>query len=135
MQPEGYNPLRWDCQKSGCFNAKRRPKIEAFADCFPRRINFGDVDGMVELNGRFCFLEWKGDGGCVRRGQALSYMALTRLTGNIVMIVHGDAETMEVKGYSMFWQGKQTSFVSAGLGDLKKRISAWATWAEGQAAA
>lgn len=47
----GYNPLRWDCERRGCFNLKRRPKIEVFAECFPGRINFGDVDGIVEIGG------------------------------------------------------------------------------------
>ena len=40
QQPgRGYNPMRWDCERDGCFNVLRRPKIEVFADCFPRRIN------------------------------------------------------------------------------------------------
>ena len=30
----GYNPLRWDCEKSGCFNIKCRPKLEQFAGVF-----------------------------------------------------------------------------------------------------
>ena len=68
MKPLGFNPMRWDCDTDGCFNVKRRPKIEMFADCFPRRINFGDVDGLVEIGGRFCLLEWKGQGGALRRG-------------------------------------------------------------------
>jgi len=56
ISANGYNPLRWDCQKRGCFNLKRRPKIEIFAECFPGRINFGDVDGIVEINGNALLL-------------------------------------------------------------------------------
>ena len=37
IRADGYNPLRWDCERQGCFNLKRRPKIEVFADCFPGR--------------------------------------------------------------------------------------------------
>ena len=55
----GYNPLRWDCLRRGCFNLKRRPKIEVFADCFPGRINFGDVDGIVEISGNALLLDGK----------------------------------------------------------------------------
>jgi hypothetical protein len=47
----GYNPLRLDCAAQGCFNLKRRSNIELFADCFPGRISFGDVDGIVEIGG------------------------------------------------------------------------------------
>lgn len=47
----GYNPLCGDCARHGCFSLKRRPKIELFADCFPGRISFGAVDGIVEIGG------------------------------------------------------------------------------------
>src|SRR6185312_11715137 len=101
MLPSGFNPMRWNCAADGCFNVKRRPKIELFTDCFPRRINFGDVDGLVELNGSFCLLEWKGKGGSVRRGQELSYIQFTKIPNNIVFIVDGDAETMNVNRYQI----------------------------------
>lgn len=128
---DGFNPMRWRCDKDGCFNEKRRPKIEAFADCFPRRINFGDVDGMVELEGRFCLLEWKGDGGAVRTGQRILYQRFTvSWPGNIVFVINGDAETMAVRSYSLFWRGKGTPEVSASLDDVKERIRRWASWVQ-----
>lgn len=128
--PEGFNPLRWECEKDGCFNIKRRPKIQAFAGCFPRGINFGDVDGLVELAGAFCLLEWKGRGGSVKTGQRMSYIKFTLSHGNIVFVVSGDAETMEVTDYSIFWRGKQGVKIVGNLRDVKKRISAWAKWVE-----
>ena len=129
----GENPMRWNCERDGCFNLKRRPKIEVFAECFPRRINFGDIDGMVELSGAFCLLEWKGDGGALRTGQRLSYIQFTRSHGNIVFVVHGNAETMAVDGYYIFWQGQQEPFVAATLTDVKERIRKWAHWIETEA--
>lgn len=131
MKPLGFNPLRWNCERDGCFNKTRRPKIELFADCFPRRINFGDVDGLVEIGGSFCLLEWKGDGGSLRRGQELSFQAFTAKPGNVVFVVHGDAETMEVKRYSFFWQKQHRPFVPATLDVLKNHIRAWAQWSDG----
>ena len=130
MAASGFNPMRWNCQADGCFNVKRRPKIEVFADCFPRRINFGDVDGLVELNSRFCLLEWKGDGGTLRRGQTLSFTAFTNEVGNLVLVVNGDAETMVVTGYSYFWGGHHYPSVTADLEALKVRIRKWAEWTE-----
>ena len=127
---DGFNPLRWRCTKDGCFNILRRPKIEVFADCFPRRINFGDIDGVVELNGRFCLLEWKGDGGSIGIGQRRFFIRLTATNGNVVFVAHGDAEKMTITGYSLFWQGKQRSFVKSDLGGLKTRIRKWAMLAE-----
>lgn len=130
MVSAGFNPMRWQCDRDGCFNQKRRPKIEAFADCFPRCINFGDVDGLVELNCSFCLLEWKGDGGAVRQGQRLSYVAFTRTPGNVVFVVEGDAESMAVRRYLTFWRGEQCDWVEASLDDVKKRIRAWAHWTQ-----
>ena len=127
---KGFNPLRWDCKRYGCFNVKRRPKIQAFAECFPRGINFGDVDGMVELAGAFCLLEWKGDGGTIKTGQRLSYIKFTQFHGNIVFLVNGDAETMEVKDYSIFWKGKQGRLIAGNLWDVKQRMRDWAKWME-----
>jgi hypothetical protein len=120
----GFNPMRWNCETSGCFNTKRRPKIEVFADCFPSRINFGDVDGLVEY-GSFCLLEWKGEGGSLRTGQRISFEQFTRQPGNIVFVVDGNAETMEVTRYSIFWAGSHQTAIDANLDELKERIKAW----------
>jgi len=130
LMVEGHNPMRWECGKDGCFNVKRRPKIEVFAECFPRRINFGDVDGLVELNGFFCLLEWKGDGGSIKTGQRISFEAFTRRMGNVVFVVEGDAETMHVDNCAKFWDGKFYPFQPASLPDVVSRIRAWADFIE-----
>lgn len=132
MIPAGFNPMRWDCEVSGCFNLKRRPKLEVFAGCFPRRINFGDVDGMLELSGRFCLLEWKGEGGSLRRGQELAFQRLTSGSDNVVFVVRGDAETMEVRSYSMFQDGLQGDFLEANLEDVRTAMSEWAERAKSE---
>lgn len=130
MAAAGFNPMRWKCERDGCFNTKRRPKIEAFAECFPRRINFGDVDGIVELCGKFCMLEWKGDGGSLRQGQTMTYRAFTSIPGNTVFVVQGDAETMDVERYCVFWQGRQCPWVVGGLAEVKGRIRSWVNWVQ-----
>lgn len=132
MAALGSNPMRWVCERDGCFNEQRRPKIEVFAACFPRRINFGDVDGLVELNGKFCLLEWKGDGGSVRTGQRISFQQFTMSFGNVVFIVSGNASTMDVQSYSMCWKGKLTDPMVSNLEGVKNRIKNWASWAEAQ---
>ncbi len=126
MNPLGFNPLRWCCEKSGCFNKLRRPKIEVFARCFPGRINFGDVDGWVELNGFFCVLEWKGKGGSLGRGQILTYQCFTKQPGNVVFVVEGDAENMVVTRYCCFWKGQQRKWRDSGLEGVQQAIESWA---------
>lgn len=134
MTAPGFNPMRWNCERRGCFNKKRRPKIEVFAECFPRKINFGDVDGLVEVNGKFCLLEWKGDGGVIGLGQHRSYVSFTRNDGNIVLVVHGDAETMEVAGYGYYRRGFYFRLGQGTLDDVKTFVRRWVSTTEGAAA-
>ncbi len=127
--PAGYNPMRWECKKDGCFNLKRRPKIELFADCFPGRINFGDVDGLVEIRGSFCLLEWKGGGNHIPTGQARSFQAFTeQRLGNVVYVVCGDAEHMTVRQFCRYWNGKRLAWQDADLEGIKDSIRGWVSY-------
>ena len=104
-----------------------------FADCFPGRINFGDVDGRVERYGAFCELEWKRPNGTLEIGQRITFEAITKASPrNIVFVVTGDPETMEVVEYFTFWNGKAQAPTSSSLQELKDRIRAWADWIEAE---
>jgi hypothetical protein len=125
----GWNPLRWNCDTNGCFNKLRRPKIEVFAECFPGKSNFGDVDGLVEVNGHFCLLEWKGTGGQVHTGQRISFERFVACPGNVVFVVNGNAETMTVSSYDVFWKNQRQHHPGS-LDDVKKRMKSWAAHAQ-----
>lgn len=125
MTADGFNPLRWKCAVDGCFNIKRRPKIEVFADCFPRRINFGDVDGLVEYDGSFCLLEWKGDEGHISTGQRRSFVAFSKLAANIVVIAQGNAESMIVTRHAYFVRGTWHGWFDGDLGAIKALLRRW----------
>jgi hypothetical protein len=128
----GYNPLRWDCARRGCFNLKRRPKIELFADCFPGRINFGDVDGIVEVCRNALLLEWKSEQRELPRGQRLLYERLTQSGACSVVIVVGDAETMTVEASAIFHEGERyppSGYEPADLESIKRDLAAWSQWA------
>ena len=119
------NAMRWQCSRDGCFNEKRRPKIEVFHDCFTGGVNFGDVDGEVELGGKFLQLEWKGEGGSIKTGQRRKFEAYTRNDGWAVIVIEGDAATMWVTRYCLFWKGSQTPWRDAALDDVKVVIRRW----------
>ena len=51
--------LRWNCDDGDRY-LRQLPDWSPFNDCFPRGIRIGDVDGIVEIGGRFLMLEWKG---------------------------------------------------------------------------
>jgi hypothetical protein len=128
----GYNPLRHDCKNGeNCFNRKYRPKIELFAECFaPTRCNFGDVDGLIERNGLLLLLEWKSPASAgLSTGQVITYRAFSRIAGNAVIVVVGDAETMTVEKYCVFWKGKQRQWVPVTLEGLRAVFRRWWNWA------
>lgn len=132
IRADGYNPLRWDCERQGCFNLKRRPKIEIFADCFPGRISFGDVDGIVEVRGNALLLEWKSAEQELLTGQRLLYQRLTRNGPVSVMIVVGDAENMLIDATALFADGVRhpaEGFEPADLDLVRHRLTAWSQWA------
>ncbi len=126
--------MYWDCDKGGpgknCFNRKKRLKFGVFDGCFPHNINFSDVDGLVHLAGKFCLLEWKGNGVEVPWAQRLAYESFTRNTKNIVFIVYGDAEDMTVQSFGYYRNGIYVNAVDRTLDDLKKWLRRWADWAE-----
>lgn len=131
MTPRGFNPLRWNCQERGCFNIKKRPKIELFADCFPGAIGMGDVDGIVELNSHFLLLEWK-EALPVRAGQRIMYQNMTRDRNFHVFVVIGNPESMQVSQYAIFNRGKMSPFVASDLEALKARVRDWVKFAQAQ---
>ena len=125
MSNKGYNFLRWDCEKNGCFNKLCRVKFHVFADCFPGNINFSDVDGIVEINGRALMLEWKTNRGSLPTGQAIMYRRITKAGLISVLCVVGNAETMQCEGYSIYKEGKFFEFKRGALRQIKKVIRKW----------
>lgn len=125
MSTRGYNPMRWDCEKNGCFNQKKRPKIELFADCFPGSISFGDVDAEVELNGYGLRMEWKCHAGDIPSGQRIMYQRKTFFGIDAVVCVHGDAESMTVEHFGWFVLGEWRGWKSGTLEDLRHEVKKW----------
>ena len=124
----GCNPMRWDCATQGCFNLKKRPKIERFADWLPGRIAFSDIDAIVEISGNLLLLEWK-DHPHISTGQRILFQRLTRLCPAAVLVVEGDAEHMEIGAVTTVWQGAFLAAEKDDLEGLRTRIKQWAGWA------
>ena len=114
--------LRYNCEAQGCFNKKKRPKIEVFDDCFPGRIAFGDVDAVVEMGGNFIFLEWKDANVPITTGQKIMHNKMIE-RGDAILVLNGDAETMVVvDGYIMFGEKK---YPVRDLDAAKKALKWW----------
>ncbi len=124
----GYNPMLWNCNRQGCFNLKKRPKIEMFADCLPGRIAFSDIDAVTEISGNLLFLEWK-EHQRICKGQELLFERLTLLCPATVFVVEGDAERMAVDSFRTVWKGKISPPELADINVLRREIAAWKDWA------
>lgn len=130
-RPEGYNPLRWNCTDKGCYNETLRPRIEEFAVCLPGKIAFSDVDGIVEVAGKFLMLEWKAKGGAITTGQRIMFERLTALSRKItVIVVCGHPREMRIDTVQVFLGGKSGPVEPSTLEQLKARIFAWADRAQ-----
>jgi hypothetical protein len=132
MSANGHNPMYYNCETQGCFNKKRRPKIEDFCTCFPGKISFGDIDGVVEINGYTLMLEWKGNDQPIPKGQATMHRKTTFYGNNSVICIHGDPETMAVWHVGYFHLGRWTDWHEQTLPGAKEAVSSWAQWAMNQ---
>ena len=129
--------MRYNCEKTGCFNLKRRPKIEVFDDCFPGRIAMTDVDSLVEINCHFLFMEFKSKAApaTLPTGQRILYENLTKHLNFTVAIISGDAETMEIESLTWVYGGKMSPPKPVSLDQLRQRFKEWAEYARQQKAA
>ena len=133
MNPLGYNPMRWNCEKRGCYNLKHRPKIEMFADVWPGRISMGDVDGIVEIAGNALIIEWKTETTKLPTGQRIMYQRITNGKRISVFCVCGDAETMAVSSYKIFFDGRENprnKWIPIDMAGLKLKLKGWCKWAQ-----
>lgn len=132
MTAPGFNPIQWNCMVSGCFNYHRHFDIEHFAQCFPGRVGFTDLDAFVELNGHFLIVEFKQGANDLRRaadltdGQRRAFEALTASSDKItVIVVRCDYVTSEVSEIRVIKGGQSSDWRSTDLGAFTSHLTAW----------
>ena len=126
------NVMRWDCQGgANCFNQKMRPKLGVFDNCFPGKIGFGDVDGIVEVNSRGLVMEWKTDQRPISTGQGLMWHRLTKSGMLETLCIVGNAETMDVQCFRRCRRGEwDNRWENADLAKTQELIKDWSSWAQ-----
>jgi hypothetical protein len=131
MNAIGFNPIEWKCETAGCFNELMRPKIEMFAECFPRNVAMMDIDGTVELNGHFLFLEFKTSGN-LKAGQRYYLTRLTALSAKIeAMVIACNSAIMDIHGVAHIQRGTLHPWDACDLDGLKALIKDWASRVDG----
>lgn len=89
-----------------------------------------DIDAAVEVNGNFLFLEWKSHSGDVPTGQRIFFENMTHDNMRLqALIIHGDAETMEVFNVAFVSMGKIDPFEPCDMEKLQSIIRDWSDWA------
>ncbi len=101
-----------------------------FADCFPGLISFGDVDGIVEINGNLLLLEWKSCADPIPDAQHIMYKRITKKSAAVrVFVVAGDAESMQINAFCKYEHGKPSAWQKTTLEEIKFQLTMWADWA------
>ena|SRR6266536_3192876 len=117
--------MRWDCGIRRCY-IEQRFDPEIFDGCLPRKASFMNIDAMVEINGRFLFIEHKSEGAAwdSGNGQLLALKALNRLPNVTVWWIRDHPE-----GFQVAEPGSPLEVVS--LEELRARITQWGDEADG----
>ena len=99
-----------------------------FNACFGNtKIRITDIDGAVERNGKFLFIETKLPGQELPKGQRIFFDMLTRLPGVTVLIVWGKPnQPIEVQVWNKSLRRKTNA------NQLSDYLTRWFAWADRQ---
>lgn len=95
------------------------------------RISPTDVDGLVERNGKFLYLEAKSPGARPTKGQEITFAALSRNPDNTVLVWEGDSTTQDVKRITVYVAGEAREVPRPSLEQLRKCCAKWFKVANG----
>jgi len=124
--------IRHNCETHGCYIKKMTPNWGFLDSSFSKRITVGDIDGIVEANGKLLILEWKTSGAEIPLGQQIMFEKVTPISGIVtVIVIWGDPEETTVSGYQLFFNGKKQKKKEAGCDDIKEVCRRWEFWARG----
>lgn len=123
--------FRHKCDVRGCYIEQLPDWTDLIAECFPRRIRPTDIDGMVEINGHFLFLEEKGCGVGPDNGQRIALRRLSQRNGITVALFRpapiGGLEVL------VFGQGEPQGWQHRTRDQFKDWLRDWCTAAAGAA--
>lgn len=101
--------------------------------CFgTTRISPTDVDGLVERNGCFLFLEAKPNGGKLPQGQGITLLQLSRQPRTVGLVFYGDPQVQTISRITRFYNGTVLEQTNPSLEMLRKLVAKWYAWANKQ---
>lgn len=125
--------MRWDCSRQNCYLERGHFPIELFDGCFPPgpgriiRPSFTDIDGLLELNGRFLLLEGKGSRTAdLEPPQREAFSKLSALSSKITIVaIRADIPNKRVFEFQYITNGKSGSWHECDLDELKYIFQEW----------
>lgn len=96
--------------------------------CFPRGSRIMDIDGMVELNRSFHFIETKAINVSIPAGQLLALRRLSQLPQSHVTVIYGDANQPEAM--QQISNGRVGKIITCNNGQLTHYLMRWAAQTE-----
>ena len=123
--------LYWDCEDGKkCYIKEVLPNWAVFNECFkPTRIKVSDIDGIVERNGQFLFIEVKQNTKEISLGQRILFENLTRNADHIsVLLLYAQnvSEKMDIQEYAVFQNGEMTrDWTETNTEQMKGFVTGW----------
>jgi hypothetical protein len=123
--------MQWDCAKAGCFNEEHRLDFSYFKPALPGRISFTDIDGVLEINGYFLFLEMKSHQNDLPRGQQICFEQLTKESDKkVVVFLCGKAKGMRITLMRHLYNGVYSDWEPCDLNGVIQFIEEFCQWAK-----
>ena len=104
--------------------AKRLWDWTPLNSCFDRGIRVGDIDGFVEVGGKFLFIEGKPPSGTLKRGQRLALERLAKIDKFTVIIIEGNPP-FDIVGWMVLGKKKYKGDAE----DFKRFVREWFEYA------
>ena len=121
--------FKWTCKKQGCYVKEALPRYDSINHLFPGDVKMSDIDGIVELDGHFLFVEVKPlakikEG--IKEGQRILLDRLSRQPNTISLILwlEDTTDMRTVKVGQVFSKGqvfRKQAFDFDGLTDFLNR--------------
>lgn len=119
--------IRHCCETHGCYVKTQTPDWGFLDSSFSNKIRVGDIDGIVEANGRLLILEWKSFIGDIPVGQRIMFEKITALSQIIVFVISGDPVESVPEHISIYSNGSVVADEDCDKEKLRKYCTAWET--------
>lgn len=86
-----------------------------------------DIDGHVERNGHFLWLETKAPGVELKQGQEITLQKLAK-RGDAVVIIWGEKDNPQK--IKLLFNGEERIYLNANIKTLREIVSNWFNWAD-----